>query len=181
MKVDALRKRRGALLEGESQEAVTSFGESSYRRAAQSTSTWQTVTSPCVTVLREQKEAHSSSSVGENDGFAETKVARGQIQFVLNVQVDLSPDVQKTGRGVHQLNQATLLTKLNSLGIVEKLAGQFAFRLLCIDSRHDRQLMVAKLLDIIRIEADVRIDPKRFCKPISHGITGDGVSGHIDL
>ncbi len=85
------------------------------------------------------------------------------------------------GRGIHQFNQATLLTKLNSPGIVEKLAGQFAFRLLRIDSRHDRQLMVAKLLDIVRIEADVRIDPKRFSKPISHGIAGDGVTSHIDL
>jgi hypothetical protein len=113
--------------------------------------------------------------------FPEHGVTDWQIEFALHVQIDLPSHKEETGSSVHDLQHAAVASELNPASLRKEFAGKLSLAFLDVEPRDHGQLMTLLSFNIIRVEANVRIDPHRLCETVLNGGAGNAISGHIDL
>ena len=113
--------------------------------------------------------------------FTEHGVADWQIKFALHVQIHLSSDKKKSSGGVHDFQKTTTAAELDLACARKELASEFSSALFGIKSRDDWQLVTPQFFDVIRVKANVGINPQSLRKTVLNGGAGYAVSGHIDL
>ena len=84
--------------------------------------------------------------------------------------------MQESCSAVEQFVQPAMDTEAKAGSARQNMNRQFAFALLRINSANDGQSMFSNSLDIVGIEAHIRINPQRLLKPIGESITGDLVA-----
>ncbi len=88
--------------------------------------------------------------------------------------------MQESCSAVEQFMQTSMNSESKAGSARQNMNRRFSFAFLWINPANDGQAMSADLVDVVRIESDVRINPQCLLKAVGENITGDLIASLID-
>lgn len=107
-------------------------------------------------------------------------VADGETELLDHRLIDGTAHMQESCSAVEPFVQPSMNSESKAGSARQNMNRQFSFAFLWIDPANDGQAISADLVDVVRIESDVRINPQCLLKAVGESIAGDLIASLIE-